>query len=111
MSVRIVIKYNRLPEIAKKLPAVANDIVRKAAFDIEANAKLIVPFDTGKLKNSISCEFPTQTSAIVAPHTEYAGYVEFGTHRQGAKPYMRPAAEKVKPSFMAACKKLEDYLQ
>lgn len=111
MTARIVIKYNHLPQLAKRLPEVVGSLVRKAAYDIEAHAKSIVPVDTGKLKNSISVEMPKETLAIIAPHTEYAGYVEYGTRRQRAKPYMRPAAEKVAPSFLEACRKLEDKLR
>lgn len=111
MSARIVIKYNNFPKIAAKLPQAVNAIVRKAAFDVEAHAKSVVPVDTGKLKNSITTEMTSQTSAIVAPHTEYAIYVEFGTRKQRAQPYMRPAAEKVRPAFIAACSRLEEHLR
>lgn len=110
-SAKIVIKYNHLPKIAAKLPDAVSVIVRKAAFDVEANAKAVVPVDTGTLKNSITTEFPTKTSAIIAPHTDYAVYVEYGTNRQSAKPYMRPAAEKVAPAFFAACQRLEEKLR
>lgn len=110
-SAKIVIKYNHLPQIAAKLPEAVGVIVRKAAFDVEANAKAVVPVDTGTLKNSITTEFPTKTSAIIAPHTEYAVFVEYGTRRRTAKPYMRPAAEKVAPAFLEACKRLEEKLR
>lgn len=111
MSARIVIKYNNLPRIAEQLPQAVSEIVRKAAYDVEAHAKSIVPVDTGKLKNSITSEFPSQTKAIISPHTEYAAYVEFGTRRQRAKPYMRPAAERVAPAFLANMKRLEERLK
>lgn len=111
MTARIVIKYNNLLRIAARLPEAVSAIVRKAAYDIEAHAKSIVPVDTGKLKNSITSEFPSQTKAIIAPHTDYAAYVEFGTRRQRAQPYMRPAAEKVAPAFIEACRRLEERLK
>jgi len=111
MSARIVIKYNNLPRIAERLPEAVSAIIRKAAFDVEANAKAIVPVDTGKLKNSITSEFPSLTKAIIAPHTDYAIYVEFGTRHQRAQPYMRPAAEKVAPAFFAAMQRLEEHLR
>lgn len=111
MAGKIVIKYNHLPRIAERLPEAVSAIVRKAAFDVEANAKTVVPVDTGKLKNSITSEFPSPTKAIIAPHTEYAAFVEYGTRRQRAKPYMRPAAEKVAPAFIEACRRLEERLR
>lgn len=111
MSSKIVIKYNNLSKIAVRLPEAVRSIVRKAAFDVEANAKAVVPVDTGKLKNSIISKFPTPTSAIISPHTEYAAFVEYGTRKQRAKPYMRPAAEKVAPAFIEACRRLEERLR
>jgi len=108
---KIIIKYNNLPKIAAKLPEAVGEIVRKAAFDVEANAKAVVPVVTGTLKNSIATEFPTKTSAIIAPHTDYAVSVEYGIRRRTAQPYMRPAADKVEPSFLAECQRLEDKLQ
>lgn len=115
MTGRIRIVYDHLPELARKAPEVVELIVRKAAFDVEANAKgnlwMGHGVDTGKLKNSIRCEFPKKTKAIIAPHTEYAVFVEFGTRRMKAIPYMRPAAEKVKASFLEACRRLEEQLR
>lgn len=108
---KIVIKYNDLPRIASQLPKAVGEIVRKAAFDVEANAKAVVPVKTGKLKNSITSEFPEQTKAIVAPRTEYDIYVEYGTRKMRARPYMRPAAEKVRPAFIGALKQLEKWLR
>lgn len=108
---KIIVRYNRLVQIAEKLPGEVETIVRKAAFDIEAHAKTAVPVDTGKLKSSISCEFPRPSQAIIAPHTDYAVYVEYGTRKQRAKPYMRPAAEKVAPAFLEACRRLEERLR
>lgn len=60
---------------------------------VETHAKLICPVDTGFLRNSIQVDSVTPLEAIIAPHTEYAEHVEFGTERQGAQPYMRPAID------------------
>jgi|GEM_PF-1426856 len=115
MYAKIIIKYDHFPEIAAKLPDVVGDIVHKAAFDIEANAKGNLwkghGVDTGKMKNSITSEFPSQTQAIIGPHTYYAIYVEYGTYRMRAIPFMRSAAEKVAPSYLAELQRLEDHLQ
>lgn len=106
----IEITFNRFPEIAAKLPVETSTVVRKTAFDVEAHAKTIVPVDTGALKNSITTEMDSSVSAIVAPHTEYAEYVEFGTYKMAAQPYMTPAAEAVRPGFEAAMKQLLERL-
>lgn len=102
----IVITHNRFPVIAAALPVLTSAAVRKAALDVEAYAKTIVPVDTGALKNSITTEFEGDFSATVAPHTEYDVYVEFGTRHMSAQPYMTPAAEVVRPAFIDAMEQL-----
>lgn len=107
MSVTISVTFNRFPEIAAALPGQTQAVVRKASFDVEGQAKNRVPVDTGALKNSISTEFEDGgLTGIIAPHMEYATFVEFGTRRMSAQPYMTPAAEVVKPAFEAAMKQM-----
>lgn len=80
-----------------------------AAKSIQGSAKDLCPVDTGQLKNSIEIrDLPDDGSVVgveIAPHTEYAAYVEYGTgqrgdpsvsHRedwkgQAPRPYMYPA--------------------
>jgi len=60
---------------------------------VETYAKILVPVDTGTLKGSIMVDEVTPMRAIIAPHTDYAEHVEFGTSRMEAQPYMRPALD------------------
>jgi len=110
MASQVVAKvvYNRLPEIAASLRPKASQIVRKAAADIEAHAKSIVPVDTGNLKNSIQTEMESDLTAVVGTNVEYAPYVELGTYKMAPRPYLGPAAERAKPCFEAAMKALFD---
>ena len=71
-------------------------IVELAALEVEAEAKRNCPVDTGRLRNSITTAKEGKTTAYVGTNTEYAPYVEFGTHKMRAQPYLRPAAEKVR---------------
>lgn len=57
----------------------------------EKNAKAICPVDTGRLRNSIS-HTQDGDSAYIGTNVEYAPYVELGTSRMKAQPYLRPAA-------------------
>lgn len=57
----------------------------------EKYAKEIVPVDTGRLRNSITHEVDGK-EVFVGSATEYAASVEYGTVKQKAQPYLRPAA-------------------
>ena len=57
----------------------------------EGYAKLKCPVDTGRLRNSIT--HATQDDVeYIGTNVEYAAYVEFGTSKMGARPYIKPAA-------------------
>lgn len=49
--------------------------------------------------------------AVVAVGASYGSFVEMGTSKMAAQPYLQPAVDQVKPSFEAACSKLEDLLK
>jgi HK97 gp10 family phage protein len=107
VSATVVIQFDRFPEIAAAMPDRASAVVRKASFDVEGQAKNRVPVDTGALKNSISTEFENGgLTGIIAPHTDYATFVEYGTKRMSAQPYMTPAAEAVAPAYIEAMKQM-----
>lgn len=58
----------------------------------ETYAKQLVPVDTGRLRNSLTYEVDTSNKAvIIGSGVEYAPFVEQGTSKRGAKPYLRPA--------------------
>lgn len=49
--------------------------------------------DTGRLRNSVTHVISNSESAVyVGTNVEYAPYVENGTSRSAAKPYLKPAA-------------------
>jgi len=47
---------------------------------------------------------PGEVTAIVAAAVEYAGYVEFGTSRMAARPFLRGALNQVKKDFQEAAR-------
>ena len=50
--------------------------------------------DTGQLRNSMDSEVVMDEQAIyIGTNVEYAPYVEYGTVRQKAQPYLRPGIE------------------
>jgi HK97 gp10 family phage protein len=68
--------------------------IERICLRIERRAKQLCPVDTGRLRSSISTAIIVDgrsISGIVGTNVEYAPYVEFGTSRMEAQPYLRPA--------------------
>lgn len=89
----------------------ARTVIRKAALDIEATAKALAPVDTGNLKSSIGhSDLRIGTTgnlvAEVGPTANYGIFLEQGTSRMAAQPFMGPAADRHAPSFEAAMQQL-----
>lgn len=58
----------------------------------EGYAKLNCPVDTGRLRNSITHERDDEEGQVqIGTNVEYAPYVEYGTSRMDAQPYLEPA--------------------
>lgn len=93
---------SRIPQVSRKIEGLAERVVRKTAFDLQAHAQQIVPVDTGFLRNSILTTQTGPLSATVGTNAEYAAYVELGTATQTPQPYLGPAAEAVRSGFEAA---------
>ena len=76
-------------------------VVNKAALDVQREARVRCPVDTGRLRASIRPRFYSQgLAADVFTDVEYAPFVEFGTRRMAAKPYLFPAWEVVRPQYL-----------
>lgn len=61
---------------------------------IERRAKHLCPVDTGRLRSSITHATFSENGALVehvGTDVEYAAYVELGTSKMTAQPYLRPA--------------------
>ncbi len=57
----------------------------------EGYAKAECPVDTGRLRSSVS-HARDDNAAYIGTNVEYAPYVELGTSRMDARPFLRPAA-------------------
>lgn len=61
---------------------------------VEATAKRLCPVDTGRLRASVTHALSRDAQGllgVVGTDVEYAPYVELGTTRMGAQPFLRPA--------------------
>lgn len=72
---------------------------REDALNVVREAKRIVPVDTGKLKANIFVREESLNKFEIVAATHYAGYVEYGTSRMVARPYIRPALYKYADSW------------
>jgi HK97 gp10 family phage protein len=119
--------FNNWNKAAEALRPAVKAVVKKTAFDIQAQAQSRAPVDTGFLRNSVYTQTSdsssyrggekalpeiagpsSETEAYVAVGAEYGVYVELGTSRQSAQPYFYPAIEAIRPGFdkaMEAIKK------
>jgi len=71
-----------------------------AALMVERTAKQTVPVLTGALKRSITHkpEVPKR-EVLVGSNLTYAPFIELGTSKMSAKPYLRPALEQNMPAI------------
>ncbi len=88
----------------------AREAVRKTAYDIARDAQAAVPVDTGATKASIGVDFGGSSgslaSATIGPTTSYAPYLEYGTRRMPARPFMGPAADRHIPALAQALEQI-----
>lgn len=64
--------------------------VAKAAEAVAEEAKRSCPVDTGALRSSIGVS-SKDMSAQISAEADYAAFVEFGTYRTAAQPFLVPA--------------------
>ena len=75
----------------KTLLAKIDFAVQGAGIACQKYAKLNCPVDTGRLRNSILYNNTGNYSCTVNTNVTYAPYVEFGTRRMAAQPFLYPA--------------------
>ncbi len=89
----------KLRTYSQKKQKQISHLVLKSGLRVEAEAKRRAPVRTGALRNSIRSEMEDEFTAVIGAYMPYAIYVEFGTRKMEARPYLRPAVEVVEPEF------------
>lgn len=90
MSVKVVDNSQIFVNAKNEAVAAALEAIGLTA---ERHAKERCPVDTGRLRNSISHAVKEDEQAVyIGTNVEYAAYVELGTSRMKAQPYLKPAA-------------------
>lgn len=67
----------------------------------EGHAKTKCPVDTGRLRNSITHAQLDTHHEVIGTNVEYGKYVELGTSRADAKPFLVPAASEHSSEYRA----------
>lgn len=105
----ITIKLQGLEEFKSKLDKLSGDDRKKAQQRALGGGILVVEkwakinttpnVDTGALRSSIQVDEVTDKRAVLGPHVHYAIYLEFGTVKMQAYPFLRPAIEEHQPEI------------
>ncbi len=100
-------EVDALMKVLSKVPARVEKrmsmAVRKAGLDMQRDAMLGAPVDTGNLVSSISMDTDSDGLGVeVGPTAAYGGYVEYGTSRMSPQPYLGPAFDRNVPAFKKA---------
>lgn len=75
-------------------------VVKSNTVSMNKNMQKLAPVDTGNMKRSITSEFTDGGfTGTTEPHTDYAGYVEYGTRFQAPQPFVKPAFDVQKKVF------------
>lgn len=137
MKTAATVQFNRLPEIARRLPQEVKAVIQDTILAIETDIKAemaepkhgaIYPrgqagehqasapgeapaVDYGVLINSIQTQMVRDDLGLVFTNTEYAAPLEYGTVRMEPRPFMTPAADRARPEFAERMRDLEDRLR
>jgi hypothetical protein len=96
----VIVKSNigNAEELTDKL---VDDVRHRISAEILTDMLRVVPRDTGDLADSLGVDQGDDDSDYIGSSgyanghiVDYAGYVEMGTSRMAAEPYMRPALYK-----------------
>lgn len=87
------IREDNTQRIADAIDQALADALEEVGLVAEGYAKRLCPVDTGRLSNSIThVTRPDDNAVYIGTNVEYGPYVEYGTLRQKAQPFLRPAA-------------------
>jgi HK97 gp10 family phage protein len=97
---------SKVGETIARTRAELAQLVRATAFRLQQSAQLRAPVDTGFLRNSIATVFESDLSAIIFVGASYGVYVERGTVKMRARPFLAPAVDEVNKSLGAEIAKI-----
>lgn len=93
-----------LEQKASTIEAETKQAVKEAGYKTERDMKAYTPVDTGTLRRSIHTDMVNDFTAEVGTNIEYAAFVEFGTSKMAAQPFVTPARLKNEIDFIKRMK-------
>jgi HK97 gp10 family phage protein len=109
MSVSVQLNLSRLHRIAARI---VPDVIEPGASDwadaVVDRAKELAAVDTGEMRDSIHKEREAAGVYRAVASAAHSIFVEMGTHKAAAQPFMTPASRQVRglPFFVRALKAL-----
>lgn len=92
----VEIRENNAEAIASAIKSAVARALEKIGLAAEGYAKKELTrqgaVDTGRLRNSVTHAVDVD-SVYIGTNVEYGPYVELGTHKMAARPFLRPAAQ------------------
>ena len=107
----INVKWSGLDKLMEELGATAEATIEAASSamklttgQVQATAKQVAPKITGYMANNISVEpvkkTATSVTGTVNAKADYSSFVEFGTYKMSAEPFIRPAVSAAQSLFI-----------
>ena len=89
----VTVNQDNTATAAKGIKSAINVALEKIGLLAEGYATDLCPVDTGNLRASIThAVSPGEKAVYIGTNVEYAPYVELGTSKMQAQPFLRPAA-------------------
>lgn len=105
-DVSVEVKQDNTEQVIDGIDSAIGVALEEIGLLAERYASEKCPSVTGNLRASITHEVDVDDNAVyIGTDVEYAPYVEFGTSRQKAKPFLRPAASEHGERYRQALKK------
>lgn len=89
-------------EVKNALDSAIQDVMDATAAEAKAEAQALCPVDTGLLRSSIFAEVDarggsSRRTLVLGANAPYALFVELGTSKMRAQPFIRPAIDRTAP--------------
>ena len=100
MSISVSVDTSKLNELLAKVPGNKNEAVMGTAKYVLGEARKNAPYRTGRLKTNSGLNTKYAGFVNVEFWQEYAAYVELGTWKMGARPFLTNAVGRASDRFI-----------